>query len=171
MFDAACKNVSTSTYNFAVNVSDYDLKHPKFFKTVEHILEKHKINTKRISFEILENNSISQNSKIQEVLQKLHDLGFQLAIDDFGAECSNFGQLNNLNIDFIKIDGAFIKNIVEDKNSQIVAQTILDFAHKKGIPVIAEYVYSQEVYKYVKKMGVDYAQGYLISEPKQSISK
>ncbi|MDF1876826.1 EAL domain-containing protein [Sulfurimonas sp. SAG-AH-194-L11] len=169
MFDAACKNVSTSNYDFTVNVSDYDLKHPKFCKVVEDILKRYKIDTKRITFEILENNSISKHAEIQKVLNKLHDLGCKLAIDDFGAECSNFGQLKNLKIDFIKIDGVFIKNIVEDKNSQIVAQTILDFAHKKGIPVIAEYVCSQEVYDYVKKMGVDYAQGYLISEPKASL--
>ncbi len=169
MFDVACKNVSTSNYNFTVNVSDYDLKHPKFFETVEYILKKYKINTNRICFEILENNSISQDTEIQNVLQKLHGLGFKLAIDDFGAECSNFGQLNNLKIDFIKIDGSYIKNIVEDKNSQIIAQTILDFAHKKEIPVIAEFVCSKEVYEYVKKIGVDYAQGYIISEPKNSL--
>ncbi len=168
MFDAACSNVSRSNYNFTINVSDYDLKHPKFFKTVQQILQKYQIETKKICFEILENNSISENKEIQKILHKLHDLGCKLAIDDFGAECSNFGQLNNLNIDFIKIDGSFIKNIVENKSSQIVAQTILDFAHKKGIPVIAEYVCSKEVYEYVKKMGVDYAQGYIISEPKIS---
>ena len=169
MFDAACSNASTSNYNFTINVSDYDLKYPKFFKTVQQILQKYQIETKRICFEILENNSISENTEIQKILHKLHDLGCKLAIDDFGAECSNFGQLNNLKIDFIKIDGSFIKNIVENKSSQIVAQTILDFAHKKGIPVIAEYVCSKEVYEYVKKMGVDYAQGYIISEPKISI--
>ena len=166
MLDAACRHVATSSCNFTINVSDYDLKHPKIFKKVQNTLKKYNIEPRRITFEILENNSISKHDEIQKVLNKLHHLGCKLAIDDFGAECSNFGQLNNLKIDFIKIDSAFIKNIIKDKNSQIVAQTILDFAHKKNIPVIAEHVCSKEVYEYVKKMGIDYAQGYTISEPK-----
>jgi len=166
VFKEACKRVEKYSLSFTINVSDYDLKHPRFNAYVTRIVKKYNIPLNRITFEILENNSIAKHKEIQETLNKLHQDGFKIAIDDFGAECSNFGQLNNLKIDFIKIDGEFIKNIVEDKNSQIIAKTILDFAHQKEIPVIAEYVCSQEVYEYVKEMGVDYAQGYFIAEPK-----
>ena len=169
MFEEACKKVISTSFSFTVNISDYDLKHPKFMLYITKIAKRYRINTNRITFEVLENNSISKQHDIQKTLNKLHELGYKLAIDDFGAECSNFGQLNNLNIDFIKIDGAFIKNIIEDKDSQIIAKTILDFAHQKKIPVIAEFVCSQEVCTYVKKMGVDYLQGYEIAEPKPEL--
>ncbi|QOP44448.1 EAL domain-containing protein [Sulfurimonas sediminis] len=170
ILEEACKKIQTSVYNFTVNISDYDLKHPQFMAVVKKNIEKYSISPERLTFEILENNSIAKHKEIQKTLNILHDLGCKLAIDDFGAECSNFGQLNNLKIDFIKIDGVFIKNIVADKNSQITAKTILDYAHQKNIPVIAEFVCSLEVYNYVKKMGIDYAQGYEISEPKPELS-
>ena len=169
MFQEACKKVIATDLNFTVNVSDYDLKHPKFMLYITKIAKRYRINTQRITFEVLENNSISKQHDIQTTLNKLHELGYKIAIDDFGAECSNFGQLSNIHIDFIKIDGAFIKNIIEDKDSQIIAQTILDFAHQKSIPVIAEFVCSKEVCDYVKKMGVDYLQGYEIAEPKPEL--
>lgn len=169
MFEEACKKVNSTDLNFTVNVSDYDLKHPKFMLYITKIAKRYRIDTHKITFEVLENNSISKENEIQTTLNKLHEFGYKIAIDDFGAECSNFGQLNNIHIDFIKIDGAFIKNIIDDKDSQIIAQTILDFAHQKNIPVVAEFVCSKEVCDYVKKMGVDYLQGYEISEPQPEL--
>ena len=169
MLKEACKKTLNTPYGFTINVSDYDLKHPRFVQTVTHIIEKYQVDPQKITFEILENNSISTHKEIQKTLNILHDYGCKLAIDDFGSECSNFGQLNNLNIDFIKIDGSYIKDILENKNSQVVAKTILDFAHQKNIPVIAEYVHSKEVYEYVKAMGVDYAQGYEVAQPQPFI--
>jgi len=169
MLEAACKKASQSNYFFTVNVSQCDMKYPDFLQTVKKIVKKYDIEPYRITFEILENNSISKNKRIQVLLNELHIEGFKLAIDDFGAECSNFGQLNNLPVDFIKIDGSFIKNIITDENSQIVTQTIIDFAHKKGIPVIAEFVCSKEVYDYVSALGVEYVQGYEIAEPKPEL--
>jgi diguanylate cyclase (GGDEF)-like protein len=169
MLGAACKKAQKNAHTFSINISEYDLKHPKFVPTIHKITQHYKVAPNRIIFEILENNSISKNNKIQDVLNVLHEDGFRLAIDDFGAECSNFGQLNNLPIDFIKIDGQFIKNIVKDRNSQITAKTILDYAHQKEIPVVAEFVCSKEVYDYVKEMGVDFVQGYEIAQPQPSL--
>jgi len=166
MLNEACKKAQTTSYIFSVNISEYDLKHPKFVQTIHKIMKQCNVAPNRIVFEILENNSIAKNRNIQDVLNVLHEDGFKLAIDDFGADCSNFAQLNNLPINFIKIDGQFIKNIVQDRNSQITAKTILDYAHQKEIPVVAEFVCSKEVYDYVKEMGVDFVQGYEIAEPK-----
>jgi len=166
MLSEACKKARSTSYIFSVNISEYDLKHPKFIQTIHEIMKQYSVTPDRIVFEILENNSIGRNKNIQDVLNVLHEDGFKLAIDDFGADCSNFAQLNNLPINFIKIDGQFIKNIVKDRNSQITAKTILDYAHQKEIPIVAEFVCSKEVYDYVKEMGVDFVQGYEIAEPK-----
>lgn len=171
VLEEACKKATQSTCFFTVNISQYDMQYPDFLQTAKRILKKYNLPHSRITFEILENDSIAHNKNIQALLNELHTEGFRLAIDDFGAQCSNFGQLNNLPIDFIKIDGAYIKNIVTDENSQIVTTTIIDFAHKKGIPVIAEYVCSKEVYDYVKALGVEYVQGYEIAEPKPELQE
>jgi len=170
MLSEACKKAQDTSYIFSVNISEYDLKHPKFVQSIHKIMKQYKVAPNRIVFEILENNSIARNRNIQDVLNVLHEDGFKLAIDDFGADCSNFAQLNNLPINFIKIDGQFIKNIAKDRNSQITAKTILDYAHQKEIPVVAEFVCSKEVYDYVKEMGVDFVQGYEIAEPKPELS-
>jgi diguanylate cyclase (GGDEF)-like protein len=169
MLQQACKKAQSSSHTFSINISEYDLKHPLFIPTIHKIIKYYNIPSKRIVFEILENNSIAKNRNIQDVLNVLYEDGFSLAIDDFGADCSNFAQLNNIPINFIKIDGQFIKDIVENKNSQIISKTILDYAHQKEIPVIAEFVCSKEVYDYVKAMGVDFAQGYEIAEPKPEL--
>jgi len=165
----ACKKAQITSYTFSVNISEYDLKHPKFILAIHKIIKRYNVAPEQIVFEILENNSIAKDTHIQDILNTLHENGFKLAIDDFGADCSNFAQLNNLPISFIKIDGQFIKNIVEDKNSQITAKTILDYAHQKEIPVVAEFVCSKEVYDYVKEMGVDFVQGYEIAEPQPNL--
>ncbi len=169
MLRETCKKAQTTSFVFSINISEYDLKHPKFIPTIHKIMKQYNVAQDQIVFEILENNSIAKNRNIQDVLNVLYKDGFKLAIDDFGADCSNFAQLNNLSINFIKIDGQFIKNITNDKNSQITAKTILNYAHQKEIPVVAEFVCSKEVYDYVKEMGVDFAQGYEIAEPSPTL--
>ncbi len=169
VLEEACKKAAQSSYLFTVNVSQYDMQYPDFLQITKEIVKKYNLPHSRITFEILENDSIAHNKNIQVLLNELHAEGFKLAIDDFGAQCSNFGQLNNLPVDFIKIDGAYIKNITTDENSQIVTSTIVDFAHKKGIPVIAEFVCSKEIYDYVSALGVEYVQGYEIAEPSANL--
>ena len=170
MFEEVCKKIDLTKEKFSLNLSEYDLKMPKLIPFIDETIQKYKVDPSQITFEILEHTSISHDEKFQKVINSLHVKGFQIAIDDFGAECSNFAQLHNLHIDLIKIDAGFIKNIVTDKNSQIVTKTILDYAHQKDIPVAAEFVCSQEIYNYLAKIGVDYAQGYYISEPKPELS-
>jgi diguanylate cyclase (GGDEF)-like protein len=166
MFYNVCKIAKKSDKSFTINVSEYDMKDPNFTEFIQKTLKECQIESSRITFEVLEHTSISNDKNIQHLLNSLHDEGFKIAIDDFGAHCSNFAQLNNLKIDFIKIDGAFIKHIIEDVNCRIVTSTIIDFAHRKNIPVIAEFVSSKEIFDYIVQMGADYAQGYFIAEPK-----
>jgi len=169
MFHNVCEVAQTSDKDFTINVSEYDIKDPDFSSFIHTTLQQCKIDASRITFEVLEHTSISEDKNIQKLLNTLHDDGFKIAIDDFGAHCSNFAQLNNLKIDFIKIDGTFIKHVLEDKNCKIVTSTIIDFAHKKDIPVIAEFVSSKEIFDTVKEMGADYIQGYYIAEPKPEL--
>jgi len=169
MFHNVCKAAQNNDKDFTINVSEYDMKDPDFSPFIRRTLKECNIDASRISFEILEHTSISHDKNIQKLLNSLHDEGFKIAIDDFGAHCSNFAQINNLKIDFIKIDGTFVKHITDDINCKIVTSTIIDFAHKKGIPVIAEFVSSKEIFTIIREMGADFAQGYYIAEPKPEL--
>ena len=91
--------------------------------------------------------------------------GAKISIDDFGTGYSNFDYLMKLKVDYIKIDGSMIRDIDKDKNSQIITQTIVEFAKKMNIQTIAEFVYSKNVFEKIRKLNVDYAQGYYFGEP------
>jgi len=169
MFEKSCQKALQTELGFTINVTEYDLKEPGIFDFIKKTLSHYKLEPHRITLELLEYTSISHETHIHTLIQEIHDYGLLISIDDFGSHCSNFAQLNNLPIDFIKIDGSFIKEIPTCKNSQIVTQIIIDYAHQKGIPVIAEYTCSEDVYKYVKNLDADYVQGYFIGEPQEEL--
>ena len=128
------------------------------------------INPINVTFEILENITISKNSKkITKQLNALRDMGFKIAIDDFGIENSNFSRLLEINIDFIKLDGIFIKNLKYNERNRTITKAIVNLAKTLGIKTVAEFVEDEEVYNIVKKCGIDYAQGYYIGKPQHSL--
>ena len=96
-------------------------------------------------------------------------MGCKIAIDDFGSGYSNFEYLIKLNADYIKIDGSLIKDILINKSNEEIVVTIVDFARRQGFKTIAEFVSSKEIFDKVKELGLDYAQGYYIHEPKPEI--
>jgi len=91
--------------------------------------------------------------------------GFSIAIDDFSVQNSNFERVHSMQVDYIKIDGSFIKDMSQDKKSYNVVKTISDFGKSIGAKVIAEYVHSKEVQDIVLELEIDYSQGYYFSEP------
>ena len=119
--------------------------------------------------ELLEDIVTLTESDMLEQINSLRRRGFKIAIDDFGQENSNFSRLLELNPDYLKIDGAFIKNIIEDKQSQIIVEAIVDICKKSGIKVIAEYIHNESVSKRVEDLGIDYSQGYFIGEPQKEV--
>ncbi|MEJ2372944.1 MAG: EAL domain-containing protein, partial [Sulfurimonas sp.] len=104
-------------------------------------------------------------SEFIKQFQDFKELGYRIAIDDFGTEHSNFARLLTFKPDFIKIDGSFIKNIVTDPNSKEIAKAITNFAHNIGCKVVAEFVADEDIYNTVKELNVDFAQGYYIRKP------
>lgn len=169
MFEQTCARFSTNTLHFSINITDQDLVEPDFIGFIERTRTRYGIDADRIYFEILEDSSILSNPIAEKHLHELTAMGYHLGLDDFGVQCSNFAQLGNLDLDIVKIDGTYIKDIDVNKKSQTVTETILFFTHKIGVKTVAEFVHSPQVYEIVKAMGVDYAQGYFLGEPKPDL--
>lgn len=119
----------------------------------------------RVVFELIESEGIENFDEVLNFIEEVKTYGCQISIDDFGTGYSNFEYLMKLKVDYIKIDASMIKNIDVNKDSQMVTETILDFANKMGIETIAEFIHSKNVYEKVKELGIHYAQGYYFGEP------
>ncbi|MCF6172837.1 MAG: EAL domain-containing protein [Campylobacteraceae bacterium] len=126
-------------------------------------------NPEKIVFEILEYDEIKNYDEIKKFIEQIHALGCKFAIDDFGSGYSNFTHIYELNIDFIKIDASLIKNIYNDKKSQIITKAIIDFASSLNIITIAEFVEDKKSLELLRKLGVDFIQGYYIGKPSDKI--
>ena len=135
-----------------------------------YILEKLKeIDPKLITFEIVESEDVSDSEIVKEFVKTVKKLGSSVYIDDFGTGYSNFDYLIKLHPDGVKIDGSLIKNILKDKNAQIMVKTIISFAKEMKMDIVAEYIENKETFEFLKSLGVDYFQGYYFSESKSDI--
>ncbi len=169
MFKTACEQANKYEKKFSVNIGDNEFKNEGIFEYIKDTIQKYNVDAKLLSLEILEHNSLRKEKEIIDIIYKIHNLGVKIVIDDFGIECSNFGQIEYLPVDIIKIDGSFIKNLPTSINSQIIVKTIRGFAKEKNIKLVAEYICDKDVLNAVKKYGIDYGQGFYIGKPSKSI--
>jgi len=151
---------------FSVNTSFEDFEEAGLISDIQRLVGEFGINTQNIIIEILETGKYKDENHVIKTIDELKAMGFKIAIDDFGAGNSNFAHLMLMKVDFIKIDGQFVKDICQDERSENITKTINAFAHMTGASSIAEFVADEKTYERIKEIGVDFAQGYHISEPK-----
>jgi len=159
------KNVAVSINLTLEDIDDEDMR--KYILNKIECLE----NKKLLTFEIVESEDVGENETVQEFLYNVKKLGALIYIDDFGSGYSNFDYLIKLKPDGVKIDGSLIKNILTDKNSEIIVKTIISFAKEMKISTIAEFVENREIFEKLKNLGVDYFQGYYFSPPVPDIDE
>ncbi|MEA1956287.1 MAG: EAL domain-containing protein [Campylobacterota bacterium] len=169
MIQKAFTTFSNSDKEFSINITDDDFKEEYLINYLQDNCKKFNIKPSQVVLEVLENISNYDASHAIKQIDTLKEIGFQIAIDDFRAESSNFARVQKLKIDYIKIDGAFIKDIATNKNSLIITKTIVFYAKNCGIKTIAEFVHNKETYEIVKELGIDYAQGFYLAEPLKDI--
>ena len=155
-------------YEFSINLTLEDITNKNISSYIIDMLKEYNIAPK-VVFEIVESEGIQDFEYVNNFIDSVKKLGCKIAIDDFGSGYSNFEYLIKLNADYIKIDGSLIKDILLKKNNQEIVITIVDFAKRQGFKTIAEFVSSKEIFDKVKELGLDYAQGYYIHEPKPEI--
>lgn len=163
--NASFKAFQDNKYEFSINVTEEDLRSGKFVHYITNRCKHYNIEPARVVIEVLESIGSNKSYVVHEQLRLLKREGFQLALDDFGTESSNFSRILELDVDYIKIDGSFIKNIAMDNDSYKITKTIADFSKSIGAKVIAEYVHSEGTLNTVRDLGIDYSQGFVIGQP------
>lgn len=153
----------------SVNLCGDDLLNEETKEFIINQLENFK-ERQRIVFELVESEDLHEIKGLKEFISIIKSYGCKIAIDDFGTGYSNFSYLLDLEPDYLKIDGSLIKNIDKDEKSYNIVDTIVTFAHKLNITVIAEFVHSKKVLEICKELNIDEFQGYYFGEPSKKIS-
>ncbi len=150
---------------YAINLSGASVGDSRFLRYVVEQFEESGVAANLICFEITETAAISNLLSAVHFMNELSILGCHFALDDFGAGMSSFGYLKHLPVEYLKIDGTFVKNLPQDPVSQEMVVAINDIGHSLGCQTIAEYVENADILKLLSEYGVDYAQGYFIGRP------
>lgn len=152
-------------FTLAINLSGTSLSEDRFLEFVIEELEKQRLPDGAICFEITETAAISNLSRVIHFMQELKKLGCKFSLDDFGSGLSSFTYLKNLPVDYLKIDGQFIRNVAEDAVDESMVRAINQVGQAMGIETIAERVESKEVLDKLSELGIEFAQGYYIARP------
>ncbi len=163
------KKFSDTEYEFSLNITGEDLHEDYLEDLLLKNVNKYNIHPSRVVLELLEDITTLDNGTTLKQLNSLRENGFKIAIDDFGAENSNMSRLLEIHPDYLKIDGAFIKNIISDEKSQIIVDAIISICKRSAIKIIAEFIHNKEVQERVKSLGIEYSQGFYFSEPKPDL--
>ena len=158
-------SVTNSPSLYSINLSGASINEEKFIEFIYEQFYTSKIPPEIICFEITETVAIANLGKAASLIEKMKQLGCMFALDDFGSGMSSFAYLKNLPVDFIKIDGNFIKNIVDNPIDIAMVEAITKIAHVMGIKTIAEYVETAAIMDKLNELRVDYAQGYYFGKP------
>lgn len=165
MITKSFKIMSNHNYTFSINITEDDLNKNYLKNYLCEKAKENNIDCKRITLEILEGISSGSKSDSVKQLKELQKLGFTIAIDDFGAEYSNFERVLDLDVGLLKIDSKYIKDIDVNKKSYEITRAMAYFAKNANIPCVAEFVHSKSVQKVIEELGIDYSQGFYFSEP------
>ncbi len=149
----------------SINLSGQSLGDDKFLPFVVDQFRRSGLDAGKICFEITETAAIASYSQAKRFIQSLKELGCKFALDDFGTGLSSFGYLKHFPVDFLKIDGSFVKEILHDPIDREMVRSINEIGHLTGKRTIAEFAENVEIITMLRGLGVDYAQGYGVSEP------
>ncbi len=151
----------------SINLSGQSLGDDKFLPFVIDQFHRSGLDARKICFEITETAAVASFSQANRFIQALRELGCRFALDDFGTGLSSFGYLKHFPVDFLKIDGSFVKEILHDPIDREMVRSINEIGHLTGKQTIAEFAENQEIIQMLRGLGVDYAQGYGVAQPQR----
>jgi diguanylate cyclase (GGDEF)-like protein len=155
-----------SYHKISINLSGQTLGNSRAMSRIIQYIDESKVSPERICFEITETAMISNLNSAKRFVSTLRGFGCKMALDDFGSGLSSFSYLKNLPVNYLKIDGDFVRNMDSDEINAAMVESIIQVGHKMGLEIIAEYVENDAILEKLKTMGANYAQGYGIAKPK-----
>lgn len=168
IFIKALEKFKDTNYSFAINISKDDLCNKKTLDFIEEQLNNYP-NPQNIVFELLEDQNFYDNQVlVNEFINRVKKYDCKIAIDDFGTGFSNIMILASLNIDIVKLDGSIIKEITNADVEKLV-ELIVKYCEIKNIKIVAEYIEDKFIFEKIKKLKIQYSQGYYIGKPKENL--
>ena len=150
---------------YFINLSGKTVADESFLGVLCHLLDHYGVTGERLGFEITETAAVVNLDDAQRLIQGLHARGCQVALDDFGRDASSFFYLKHLQADFLKIDGAFVRGMLNDRRDQAIVRSIAQLARDFGMHSVAEQVEDADTTAMLAEIGVDYLQGYHVGRP------
>jgi diguanylate cyclase (GGDEF)-like protein/PAS domain S-box-containing protein len=151
--------------HLAANVSARSLDNPEFPALLQALLQEYRVNPQQLTLEITATAALDQLAHAEILLSGIKALGCKLALDDFGVGFSTFQYLKHLPVDFVKIDGSFIRTLDQNEDDQLFVKALVEAIHGYGKQAVAEYVENEAILQRVTALGIDFAQGYHFGRP------
>ena len=148
-----------------INLTPKALIIPEFLATILRLSKQYDINPERVVFEVTERDTVKNVAMLQKFVSRMKSEGFAFAVDDFGSGYSSYKYLKLFPIDYVKIEGEFIRNLLVDADFLAYTKSIVTLAHELKVKTIAEYVEDEEILNQCRALGIDYGQGYHIGRP------
>jgi len=168
LFELALAKVRDTGYagDLFINLSPKALVLSEFIPTIRGMMRNYGLEPTKLIFEITERDTVKNTKILEKFIQELKQDGFRFAIDDFGSGYSSFQYIKMFSVDYLKVDGEFIRHLTGNGSvEKHIVTSIADLAGHLGIKTIAEYVESKEILNEVTISGINYAQGYFIQRP------
>ena len=165
VFEKSIAAFRDRTEDINVNLSVLDIHNEDTRAFLMRLLADNAEVAKRLTIEIVEEEGAEHYDTVKEFISDVRAFGVKIAIDDFGSGYSNFQRIIDLNIDYLKIDGSLVRHMCEDPVFENLVRVIKSFASFSGIPVVAEFVETEEMITTLAEIGIEYAQGYYVGKP------
>ncbi|HEY9036236.1 MAG TPA: EAL domain-containing protein [Pseudomonadales bacterium] len=166
MQDQAALAAAGIDAKLSINLSGLSFKSSNLLTHIRECTHKHGINPGAIIFEITETAAVADINVACNMVESIRALGFRFALDDFGVGFSSLHYLKRLPVDYVKIDGSFIRNLHQEEDDRVLVKALVEISKVFGQATVAEFVDSQAVLDVLAELGVDYAQGYFIAKPR-----
>lgn len=154
-----------NSISFSINLSAHAFNDPELLPIIKQELISHNVDPKTLMFEITETAALENLPGASALMKEIKELGCGFVLDDFGVGFSSFYYLRELPVDAVKIDGSFIRNLAVNKDDQILVSALCSVASGFGKKITAEFVENDQIFSLLKRMKIDYAQGYYVGKP------
>lgn len=171
VFEKTFKRMSGSDMLFTVNISMENILDEHFLPLLEELMRKHRGCRERCVLEITESEGVQNYRDVADFIEAVRAVGYKVAIDDFGSGYSNFANVIHLPVDYVKFDGSLIQGLLNDDRAEQVVGKMNEMAKALNIRTVAEFVDSRELLTAVRRIRIDYSQGFLIGKPAARLAK